>query len=292
MELRHLRYFVAVAEEENVSRAAMRLHVSQPPLSRQVRDLEDLLGVTLFERTAKSLRLTEAGRFFLNEARAVLARAEEAERAVKALASGGRIDMNVGYAPSLAVDILPRVLREFSARRPHVRIHLHDLSTEEMLAGLRDETLHVCLMIEQSSRALRGFHAQQLRKYGVSVAVSPVHALARKKRCALTDITLERLVGYSKREYPEYHEWLQRLDWPRKRTPEVAEEHDSVTSLIAAVEAGRGVALAPNSLACLTGPRLKLIPLAPQPPPFAVIAAWRALTPEIQQFLDAAVISK
>ena len=88
MELRHLRYFVAVAEEENVTRAAERLHVSQPPLSRQIRDLEDELSVTLFERTARTVRLTTAGKLFWEEAKAVLQRVEEAVQLVKASAGG------------------------------------------------------------------------------------------------------------------------------------------------------------------------------------------------------------
>src|ERR1041385_4469275 len=98
MELRHLRYFVAVAEEENVSRAALKLHVSQPGLSRQIRDLEDEIGLQLFERSAKSLRLTTAGRTFLREARAVLQRAEEAVKKARA-AAGVYGEIHVGYAP-------------------------------------------------------------------------------------------------------------------------------------------------------------------------------------------------
>ena len=136
MELRHLRYFVAVAEEQNVSRAAKRLHVSQPPLSRQIRDLEDELGVALFDRGAKAFRLTDAGRVFLTEARAILQGAEGAVQMVKDVAGGKRGEINVGYAPSLMVKLLPRALRCFRKSNPGVRVRLHDLSTQEMLRGL------------------------------------------------------------------------------------------------------------------------------------------------------------
>src|SRR5207248_1971142 len=135
MELRHLRYFIAVAEEENVSRAALKLHFSQPALSRQIRDLEDELGFLLLERSARSVRLTEAGSAFLIEARAVLQRVEEAVKVARAVAAGGRGELHVGYAPSLTVRILPPTLRAFQAELPNVRVVLHDLSTEELLTG-------------------------------------------------------------------------------------------------------------------------------------------------------------
>src|SRR5687768_10104497 len=145
MELRHLRYFIGVAEEENVSRAALKLHVSQPALSRQIRDLEDELGFSLLERSAKSVRLTEAGRSFLTEARAVLRRAEEAVGAARSIASGG--ELHVGYAPSLTARILPQTLRAFQAELPKVRVRLHDFSTEEMLAGLREGKLQLAFVV-------------------------------------------------------------------------------------------------------------------------------------------------
>src|SRR5437016_75278 len=113
MELRHLRYFVAVAEEENVSRAALKLHVSQPALSRQVRDLEEELGFELLERSAKSVRLTNGGRAFLDEARAVLQRAEAAVKKARAVADGEDGELHIGYAPSLTARILPPTLRRF-----------------------------------------------------------------------------------------------------------------------------------------------------------------------------------
>src|SRR5271155_603636 len=99
MELRHFRYFVAVAEQENVSRAALKLHISQPGISRQIRDLEAEIGFQLFERSAKSLKLTQAGKIFLGEARAVLQRADEAVKAARAAASKISGELHVGYAP-------------------------------------------------------------------------------------------------------------------------------------------------------------------------------------------------
>src|SRR5215470_18007082 len=120
MELRHLRYFVVVAEMENVSRAALKLHVSQPALSRQVRDLEDELGFPLLERSAKSIHLTAAGRVFLNEGRAVLQRADDAGKAARATATGSHAELHVGYAPTLTARILPPTLRAFQTAMPAV----------------------------------------------------------------------------------------------------------------------------------------------------------------------------
>ena len=108
MELRHLRYFVAVAEMENVSRAALKLHVSQPALSRQIRDLEDEIGFSLLERTAKSVRLTDAGRKFLDNARALLQNADEAVTKARGVASAETTDLHVGYSLTPFAEILPK----------------------------------------------------------------------------------------------------------------------------------------------------------------------------------------
>ena len=286
MELRHLRYFVAVAEEQNITRAATRLRVSQPPLSRHIRDLEDELGVELLTRNAHSVRLTEAGRLFLNEARAVLLRAEQATQAVRAVANGLNGEIHVGYAPSLAVELLPTSLHVFQNECPGVRVHLHDLATQDMLEKLRSEDLHVALVIQPDKSTLRGLTFELLRTYPVSVATSPAHPLARSRSISLAKIRDERLITYTRKEYPDYHQWLNALYGHEE--PNIAEEYDSVTSLIAAVESGRGIALVPQSLACLAGPRLKLRPLTPAPAPMAVGVAYPkvSLIEPVKRFLE------
>ena len=274
MELRHLRYFVAVAEEENITRAAARLRVSQPPLSRQIRDLEEQLGIELLARSAHSVRLTEAGKVFLGEARAVLARAEQAVDAARAVAGGTRGDLDVGYAPSLTVDLLPRALQNFHHASPAARVRLHDLSTEEMLSGIRDGSLQVALLIRPAAGNLRGMKFEDLREYPVCVAMSPAHPLANRRVVPLDCLRQERLIGYDRAGYPEYHVWLQTVFGGE--APALAEEHDSVTSLIAAVESGRGAALVSKSLACFSGPRLKLRPLRPAIPAMCIGAVTLA----------------
>ncbi len=274
MELRHLRYFVAVAEEENVTRAANRLHVSQPSLSRQIRDLEEELGLNFFERTPKSVRLTEAGRIFLVEARAVLDRVAAAERQARMLAVGNYGEIHVGYAPSLTVEILSRALRYFRETCPEVRVHLHDLSTAEMLAGLVDGSLQVALTVEPPRKALRTLDFTPLREYAVCVAVHPDHPVARSRKISRKQVAAERLIAYSRNGYPEYHDWLGRL-FSDAKVPEIAEEHDSSTSLIASVESGRGIALVQRGFESLSGPRLTVRQLDPPPPPFVLGVARR-----------------
>jgi DNA-binding transcriptional LysR family regulator len=183
MELRHLRYFVAVAESLNFTKAAARLRVAQPALSRQIRDLEEELGAPLLERGPRSVRLTEAGAVFLPEAKSVLQRAEAATKAVQAVARGERGEIHVGYAPSPTVELLPCTLHAFQNVAPEVRVTLHDLSSEEMLRGLGDGKLNLCLMVQPSVRALRGLKFEMLREYPACVAIKLSHPLALTCDC-------------------------------------------------------------------------------------------------------------
>lgn len=279
MELRHLRYFIAAAEAENVSRAAEKLRVSQPGISRQIHDLEDELGFQLFERNAKSVKLTAAGKKFLTEAKAVLQRADDAVEKARAVAGNKDAQLRVGYAPSLAVRILPQALRIFHESHPKARVTLRDLSTEEMLTGLRDETLHLALMAEPPKKASRDLIFKPLATFSMCAAVSPKHRLAGLKSVSLAEIADQPLIAYSRADYPDYHARLERLFAKAGRSPRIVEEHDGVASLIAAVETGRGIALAANSFDCVAGPRLKMIPLQPPAEPIVVGALSKKKPP-------------
>jgi len=291
MELRHLKYFVAVAEEENVTRAALKLHVSQPALSRQVRDLEEELGFSLLERGANSMRLTEGGRAFLVEARAILQRADAAVKAARAIANGNMGELHIGYAPSLTARILPPALRMFQAEKPDVRVIWHDQSTQEMLSGLRANQLHLAFLVHPMRNMMKGLHFQELALDPVRLALAPSHPLAEKRSVTTAEALHLPLITYSRKEYPEYHELLKRVFGAETGKLRIMEEHDSVTSLIAAVEAGSGAALAPDSLSCISGVRLKLLPFSPPAEELIVGAGWSTLSGTAKHFLNCAKIT-
>src|SRR3954454_9969495 len=186
VELRHLRYFVAVAEAENFSRASLKLHISQPPLSRQIRDLEDELGFLLLKRTAKSVSLTEAGRTFLNEARAVLQRADEGVKKARAVATADETDLHVGYSPTPFAEILPQTLRGFQRAMPKVHVRLHDWSNKTILEGVRDGRLQLGLITRSPKiSALDDVRFEELLRQRVCVAVAPQHPFARRRAIPL-----------------------------------------------------------------------------------------------------------
>ncbi|SDS05255.1 LysR substrate-binding domain-containing protein [Opitutus sp. GAS368] len=263
MELRHLRYFVAVAEGENVSRAALRLHVSQPALSQQIRDLENELGFLLLERTAKSVRLTEAGRTFHSEARALLLRAENAVKSARAVAVGERGNLHIGYSATPTVRFLSTALRAFHAITPAVRVKLHDLSTEEMIAGVRNGALQIAFQFRPQRDLLRGLRFEEVMKEPLCFAVPRRHAFARLRSVRLEEVAREPLVAFSKREYPEYHDMLVDVFATIKSRPHIVEEHEDAANLVTAIDSGFGFAVIAQSIEMASERSLKLIPLRP-----------------------------
>jgi len=290
MELRHLRYFVAVAEEENITRAAARLYVSQPPLSRQIGDLEREIGVKLFDRGTKGIRLTEAGRIFLVEARKILQHADEAVKLVKTVALGKRGQIHVGYTATPTAEILPRTMRVFQRTHPHIRVDLREMSTQGLLDGLKDRTLDAAFIVSISPQDFAGLTVEELGRYPVRIAMHRKHRFVRLREVPMRDVVKESLITYSRKEYPEAYAGLLKIVLPYNRSPKIIEEYYSSMSLIAAVQAGRGVALDFQSLSLIAGDRVVLRPLSPAPPslPIAIAYSTHGISEATRAFVAAA----
>jgi LysR family transcriptional regulator, benzoate and cis,cis-muconate-responsive activator of ben and cat genes len=290
VELRHLRYFVCVAETENVSRAALKLHISQPALSRQIRDLEGEIGVLLLERTAKSVSLTQAGHVFLDEARAVLRRADQAIRKAQAVA-GADTELHVGYSPTPTARLLPVILRAYQRAMPNVRVRLHDLRNDENFRGLREGRLQLAFVfLPLRKSALRSLRLEELTREPACLALSIKHPFASRSSVSLADAAREPFVGYNRKEYRDYYQHLNAVFAQVKAKPRVVEEHDGFSSLIAAIESGRGVALVPKSFTYSAGKRVKLLRLTPEPRPsvVAIAAPARPFSPAAEKFWQCA----
>ena len=261
MELRHLRYFAAVGEALSFTRAAARLRVAQPALSRQVQDLEDEIGVDLLHRGPRGVTLTAEGRLFLEEARELLKRTDESIKKVRSLANGAYGELRVGYAPTLAVEILPPGIEAFRKAMPRAKLWLHDLSSGELVAGLRNGTLDLAIMAQANADHTTGIEFEVLRTYPLCVALAASHPFARLKSVPLQKIAAEPLIGMRRHDYPEYYPDLERLFASIGAKPRIAAECDSTSSLLIEVEAGHGIALCLPIFEHVTGKRLLYRPI-------------------------------
>ncbi|PYI75801.1 MAG: LysR family transcriptional regulator [Verrucomicrobia bacterium] len=261
MELRHLRYFVAVAEALNFTKASARLRVAQPALSRQMTDLEDEIGVDLMKRSPRGVTLTAEGKLFLDEVRELLKRADESVEKVRALARGEYGELHVGYAPSPTVEVLPPALAAFQKAVPRVKVLLHDLSSDELIAGLQNGTLELAIMVPPAGDQTTGIQFELLRTYPLCVAMTATHPFVRLKSITLEELAAEPLVGLRRKDYSEYYRIVDRVFASVHAKPRIAVECDSASSLITEVEAGRGVALSSTIFKLVAGKRLLYRPL-------------------------------
>ncbi|MES2596642.1 MAG: LysR substrate-binding domain-containing protein [Verrucomicrobiota bacterium] len=256
MELRHLRYFTAVAEALNFTKAAARLNIAQPALSRQVQDLEDEIGVDLLKRSPRGVTLTAEGKLFFQEAKDTLKHVEEAVMRVRALARGEFGELQIGYAPSPTLEILPAALSAFREIAPAVKVVLHDLAGDELTAGLHDGTLELAVMIQPSDESAAGLEFEELRRYPLYVAMAMGHPLAKLKTITVERVATEPLVALRRLDYSEYYRILDGIFAPSGLRPRIAVECDGVSSLITEIEIGKGVGLVSEVFQRAAGKRL------------------------------------
>src|SRR5687767_2086529 len=186
MELRHLRYFVAVAEELHFGRAAVRLHVSQPPLSQQIKALEEELGVQLFQRTRRHVELTDAGRALLPEARAALEQAERAQRVAREAGAGARGRLVIGFVTSASYSVLPAAVRALRRAWPSVEVTLREMVPSAQLEALEWREIDVGLLRPPVDDAR--VEVEVVLEEPLLVALPARSALARKRGLALGDL--------------------------------------------------------------------------------------------------------
>ncbi len=290
-DLRQLRYFVAVAEELSFTRAARRLNLSQPPLSQQVRALEDDLQVRLLDRTRRRVSLTEPGRLFLGEARKILAQAEAARLVATGAAAGYSGRLRLAYPSSLSFHpALPKSLLRFSKAAPGVQLELSEMYTEEqydaLLAGRIDAGFVRAL---PKSRQLDSeLHIEVLDHEPLLLALPSTHALAGRKRLYLREVAGEDFVTQPRAFSTTMHDTLARLATHGDFHPPIRQEAQQMTSLLALVSAGIGLALVPASLAAVHLAGVSLVALADEGATLLLAIACRTgdRSAVLERFLD------
>ena len=268
MDLRHLRYFVAVAEEENIGRAAARLHISQPPLTRQIQQLEEELGVTLFIRTPRGMELTQAGELFLEEARNIRALVEQATERTQRAGQGklGRLD--VGIFGSAILDAIPKLLLAFRNRYPDVKVVLHTLTKAEQIEALRQRRITVGF--NRMLAPLEDIGVCQVTTEGLLAAIQADDPLARQPVIRFAELQHHPLILFPTGARPSFIDKVIGLCSTAGFQPTISQEVGDAVTGVALVASGFGVCLVPDSATTLQFPGVVYRALADTPPNFFV----------------------
>jgi DNA-binding transcriptional LysR family regulator len=259
VELRHLRYFICVAEEKNIGRAALRLHISQPPLTRQIQQLEEQIGVQLFRRTNRGVELTDAGRVFYDDARGILGMTERAvERSSKA-AQGllGRVD--VAIFGSGIFGAIPRLMRAFRETHPEVSIFLHNMVKEEQIDALRHQ--RITLAFNRLMRPVDGLVSETLLTEALYVAMPSDSPLVARTAVSLQELEKVPLVLFPTGARPSFIDRVHEMCRACGFVPVVAQEVGDVVHAVALVATGFGATLVPQSATSMALPGITYRPL-------------------------------
>ncbi|CAM5428546.1 MULTISPECIES: LysR substrate-binding domain-containing protein [unclassified Thauera] len=262
MELRHLRYFLAVADELNFTRAAARLHIGQPPLSMQIRDLEDELGVRLFERNARRVALTPAGKCLQEHAQRIMAGVQEAVAQTQRVARGEAGELRVGFTSSLPfTDLLPDALHAYRKRYPAVRLQLREMFTPDQFGALGRDELDVGFVRLQGTRAPEGIRIREIARNPLRVVVNVAHRLASAGSVSFADLHDEDFIAFPADVGTDLPAVLRGLCRQAGFEPRIVQVAREATTQIGLVAAGLGIAVLPAPLETVRMPRVRYLAL-------------------------------
>jgi len=263
MELRHLRYFVAVAEDLNFTKAAAKLHLAQPSLTRQVHNLEEEIGVRLLNRTKSQVALTEEGRAFLSDARRILALATESIRAVQRLSRGETGQLNIAYLSNFDFELLPETLAAFRLAFPHIALNLFDMTPAEQLRALEAGKINLGFVGLPPPAPIAGLLWESIAWHRTVVVLPAKHPLARKRQVKLNELESLFFVGMSEKTHPGFRDWLNRTCQQAGFIPRVLQDAELEPALMIFVAEGLGVTLAREPIKKLPHPGVAFRPLDP-----------------------------
>lgn len=287
VELRTLSYFVAVAEELHFGRAARRLNLTQPPLSLQIRHLEEELGVKLFNRTKRRVEITSAGRVLLEEARAILARTEHAAAATKQADRGQTGRLALGFIHSSAFTLLPQILRRFRATSPGIELILLEMTTAEQIEALRRHRLDAGIL--RPPVGMPWLTSQVVFSEPFIVTLPTDHPLAAAKMVDLAALREEPFVIFSRHLLADFYRLTIRFCEEAGFEPNILQEAALIHTIVGLVSAGLGVALVPASAKYIQIPGVTFRPLAQRAPRAEIAVTWRCddESPLLKSFLKA-----
>lgn len=290
-DFRQLRYFIAVAEELSFTRAAQRLHISQPPLSQQIQSLETDLGVRLLERNKRHVSLTEPGRLFLEQARQIIKQAEEARHQAIEAAAGFSGTLRLAYTVSVSFHpSLPRALLRFGRKAPNVRLQLSEMYTEPQFAALRDGVIDVGFVRnepihEADARVLR---LEVIDREPLLLALPSGHPLATRRNLRLAEVADQPFVAQPRELAATLYDRLVQLAARSDFHPHIRQHAQQLNGLLALVAAGIGLALVPATMRAVRLAGVSYVPLL-EPEAYLLLAvASRAndTSPVLNQFLS------
>lgn len=275
MELRHLKYFVMAAEEKNISRAAERLFVSQPAVSRQIKDLEDELGLPLFVRKPNGLSLTEAGATALAHAREIMRQANGMTEAMQALAKRRDcMTIKVGFLPTALPGFLTKAMRELHRKHTNLKVQIYDMPPPQQEQALRNGEIDLGLIGDPDASVRRDFHVETIRRVDVAMIVPDDHPLAKRKSVELAEFADDIFVTLHEKQFPGRPAMMAEMFCKAGINPEVSLRARGLTELLALVGSGAGVAIAPADLAQLPHSGLVFLKLKKPRRTLMFSAAW------------------